>query len=159
MRAHTRLRASLTQCTGQWYACQGKKPRPLSYQTFVHSLKEERKLQKVTLWTSLIAIYLYSIPQFLLLPVPLFLLFFLDSTGKRQKTKQTFLCTADFSLHLLHFYFLYSLSEIATPLCCFWHSTWDEKHGPSSCKLFSSLSLLIQSCYRPSNSTIYDHLI
>lgn len=72
----------------------------------------------------------------------LFLLFFLDSTGKRQKTKQTFLCTADFSLHLLHFYFLYSLSEIATPLCCFWHSTWDEKHGPSSCKLFSSISFL-----------------
>lgn len=80
MRARTRLRASLTQCTGQWYACQGKKPRPLSYQTFAHSLKEERKLQKVTLWTSLIAIYLYSIPQFLLLPV---LLFVLDSTGKR----------------------------------------------------------------------------
>ena len=80
MRARTRLRASLTQCTGQWYACQGKKPRPLSYQTFAHSLKEEMKLQKVTLWTSLIAIYLYSIPQFLLLPV---LLFVLDSTGKR----------------------------------------------------------------------------
>jgi len=34
----------------------------------------------VTLWTSLIAIYLYSIPQFLILPV---LLFVLDSTGKR----------------------------------------------------------------------------
>ncbi|GMN59274.1 hypothetical protein TIFTF001_028376 [Ficus carica] len=58
--------------------------------------------------------------------------------SRRFGAQQTFLCTADFSPHLLHFYFLYSLSEIATPFCCFWHSTWDEKHGPSSCKLFSS---------------------